>query len=132
MILLKDEILKTCWELNQRKIVNFEPCVNKFSFVSPYWNPFTAIRWLAAKAIPAQKVVVRQQLQDMLFMKQDLDIILCHMILSSKEPCTRMVVGHDPDEMEDEEDKGILPLDRLTVESSVDLLAWFKFRIIFK
>ena len=34
-----------------------------------------------------------------------------------------MVVGHDPDEMEDEEDTGILPLDSLTVESSVDLLS---------
>ena len=34
-----------------------------------------------------------------------------------------MVVGHDPDEMEDEEDTGILPLDSLTVDSSVDLLS---------
>tara|TARA_R100000278_G_scaffold27322_1_gene24914 strand:- start:248 stop:853 length:606 start_codon:yes stop_codon:yes gene_type:complete len=33
-----------------------------------------------------------------------------------------MVVGHDPDEMEDEDDTGILPLDQLTVESSCDLL----------
>ena len=41
---------------------------------------------------------------------------------SSKEPVIRMVVGHDPDEMEDEDDTGILPLDSLTVESSVDLL----------
>ena len=45
-------------------------------------------------------------------MKQDLDITLNHMInFSSKEPVIRMVVGHDPDEMEDEEDTGIIPLD---------------------
>ena len=115
MILLKRNTRRLAGSTNER-LLNFEPCVNKFSFVSPYWNPFTAIRWLAAKAIPAQRVVVRQQLQDMLFMKQDLDIILCHMILSSKEPSViRMVVGHEGEELEEEDDKGILPIDRLTM-----------------
>ena len=33
-----------------------------------------------------------------------------------------MVVGHNPDEMEDDSDLGIIPLNQLTVESSVDLL----------
>ena len=34
-----------------------------------------------------------------------------------------MVIGHEGEELEEEDDKGILAIDRLTIESSVDLLA---------
>ena len=122
--IVKDEILTDLMGINSERLLNFEPCVNSFSFVSPYWNPFTAIRWLAAKAIPATKgsgpaatagYAFYQTRSGYNFESYD--------SFSSKEPVIRMVVGHDPDEMEDEEDTGILPLDSLTVESSVDLLS---------
>ena len=53
--IVKNEILNKLMNVDESRLINFEPCVNKYSFVSPYWNPFTAIRWLAAKAIPEHK-----------------------------------------------------------------------------
>ena len=121
--IVKEEILGNLMGVEPERLLNFEPCVNSFSFVSAYWNPFTAIRWLASKAIPASKgsgpaatagYAFYQTRGGYNFESYD--------SFASKEPVVRMVVGHDPDEMEDEEDTGILPLDSLTVESSVDLL----------
>ena len=121
--IVKKEILGDLMGVVPERLLNFEPCVNSFSFVSPYWNPFTAIRWLASKAIPASKgsgpaatagYAFYQTRGGYNFESYD--------SFASKEPVVRMVVGHDPKEMEDEEDTGILPLDSLTVESSVDLL----------
>ena len=121
--IVKEEILGNLMGVEPERLLNFEPCVNSFSFVSPYWNPFTAIRWLASKAIPASKgsgpaatagYAFYQTRGGYNFESYD--------SFASKEPVIRMVVGHDPDEMEDEEDTGLLPLDSLTVESSVDLL----------
>jgi hypothetical protein len=91
--------------------------------VSPYWNPFTAIRWLAAKAIPARKGSGRAATAGYAFYQTRSGYNFeSYDSFASKEPVIRMVVGHDPDEMEDEDDTGILPLDQLTVESSCDLL----------
>ena len=121
--IVKEEILGNLMGVEPERLLNFEPCVNSFSFVSPYWNPFTAIRWLASKAIPASKgsgpaatagYAFYQTRGGYNFESYD--------SFASKEPVIRMVVGHDQDEMEDEEDTGILQLDYLTVESSVDLL----------
>ena len=121
--IVKEEILGNLMGVEPERLLNFEPCVNSFSFVSPYWNPFTAIRWLASKAIPASKgsgpaatagYAFYQTRGGYNFESYD--------SFASKEPVVRMVVGHDPDEMEDEEDTGIIPLDSLTVESSADLL----------
>ena len=33
---------------------NVEPTFNKYSFVSPFWCPFTVISWLASKSIPVK------------------------------------------------------------------------------
>ena len=121
--IVKDEILINLMKVDPKRLINFEPCVNSFSFVSPYWNPFTAIRWLSAKAIPAPKgsgpaatagYAFYQTRSGYNFESYDK--------FSSKEPVVRMVVGHNPDEMEDESDIGIIALDSLTVESSADLL----------
>ena len=53
--IVRKEILEDLLGVTKERCINFEPCVNTFSFVSPYWNPFTAIRWLASRAIPATK-----------------------------------------------------------------------------
>ena len=122
--IVKDEILTDLMGINSERLLNFEPCVNSFSFVSPYWNPFTAIRWLAAKAIPESKGSGAAATAGYAFYQTRSGYNFeSYDSFSSKEPVIRMVVGHDPDEMEDEEDTGILPLDSLTVESSVDLLS---------
>ena len=121
--IVKNEILTDLMGIQPERLLNFEPCVNSFSFVSPYWNPFTAIRWLASKAIPATKgsgpaatagYAFYQTRSGYNFESYDK--------FASKEPVARMVVGHNPDEMEDDSDLGIIPLSQLTVESSADLL----------
>jgi len=121
--IVKNEILINLMKVDEKRLTNFEPCVNSCSFVSPYWNPFTAIRWLAAKAIPAPKgsgpaatagYAFYQTRSGYNFESYDK--------FASKEPVARMVVGHNPDEMEDDSDLGIIPLNQLTVESSADLL----------
>ena len=121
--IVKEEILGNLMGVEPERLLNFEPCVNSFSFVSPYWNPFTAIRWLASKAIPASKGSGPAATAGYAFYQTRAGYNFeSYDSFASKEPVVRMVVGHDPDEMEDEEDTGILPLDSLTVESSVDLL----------
>lgn len=121
--IVRKEILINLMGIPEQKLLNFEPTVNSFSFVSPYWNPFTAIRWLAAKAIPAGKgsgpaatagYAFYQTRSGYNFKSYD--------SFASRPPVIRMVVGHDPSEMEDEDDLGIIPLDSLIVESSADLL----------
>jgi hypothetical protein len=121
--IVRKEILGDLMGIAEARLLNFEPCVNNFSFVSPYWNPFTAIRWLAAKAIPARKGSGRAATAGYAFYQTRSGYNFeSYDSFASKEPVIRMVVGHDPDEMEDEDDTGILPLDQLTVESSCDLL----------
>ena len=44
--IVRKEILGDLLGVTDDRIANFEPTINTFSFVSPYWNPFTAIRWL--------------------------------------------------------------------------------------
>ena len=56
--IVKKEILQDLMGIDKARLTDFEPTLNKFSFVSPYWNPFTAIRWLAAKAIPLQLTIL--------------------------------------------------------------------------
>ena len=121
--IVKDEILINLMQIDEARLINFEPCVNKYSFVSPYWNPFTAIRWLAAKAIPEAKSSGAAATAGYAFYQTRSGYNFeSYDSFASKEPVIRMVVGHNPDEMEDESDLGILPLDNLTVESSADLL----------
>ena len=121
--IVKEEILGNLMGVEPERLLNFEPCVNSFSFVSPYWNPFTAIRWLAAKAIPEHKGSGAAATAGYAFYQTRSGYNFeSYDSFASKEPVVRMVVGHDPDEMEDEEDTGIIPLDSLTVESSADLL----------
>ena len=121
--IVKKEILQDLIGVRDEKLNEFEPCVNNFSFVSPYWNPFTAIRWLAAKAIPEFKGSGAAATAGYAFYQTRSGYNFeSYDSFASKEPVVRMVVGHDPDEMEDEEDTGIIPLDSLTVESSADLL----------
>ena len=121
--IVKKEILGDLMGVVPERLLNFEPCVNNFSFVSPYWNPFTAIRWLAAKAIPESKGSGAAATAGYAFYQTRAGYNFeSYDSFSDKEPVIRMVVGHTPKDLEEEGDLGILPLDSLTVESSADLL----------
>tara|TARA_B100001093_G_scaffold454471_1_gene463826 strand:- start:865 stop:2115 length:1251 start_codon:yes stop_codon:yes gene_type:complete len=120
---VKKEIMIDLIGVPEERLLNFEPTVNNFSFVSPYWNPFTAIRWLATKAIPATKGSGKNATAGYAFYETRSGYnFVSYDSFASKEPVVRMVVGHEGGELEDEEDTGIIALDKLTVETSVDLL----------
>ena len=120
---VKEEILIGLVGVSEDRLLNFEPCVNSFSFISPYWNPFTAIRWLATKAIPASKGSGPAATAGYAFYETRSGYnFVSYDSFASKPPVIRMVVGHEGGELEDEEDTGIIALDKLTVETSVDLL----------
>ena len=109
--------------VTDNRIAKIEPCVNNFSFVSPYWNPFTAIRWLGAKAIPATKGSGKAATAGYAFYETRAGYnFVSYDSFASLDPVTRMVVGHEPDELEDEDDTDITPISSVKIESSVDLL----------
>ena len=120
--IVKKEILGDLLGVEDRRLRNFEPTINQFSFVSPYWNPFTAIRWLATRAIPAAKGSGTAATAGYAFYETRSGYnFVSYDSFSKKKPVTRMVVGHDKAELEDEEDTGITAVDKVTIDSSVDL-----------
>ena len=120
--IVKKEILGDLLGVEDRRLRNFEPTINQFSFVSPYWNPFTAIRWLATRAIPAAKGSGTAATAGYAFYETRSGYnFVSYDSFSKKQPVTRMVVGHDKAELEDEEDTGITAVDKVTIDSSVDL-----------
>ena len=120
---VKKEILQDLMGVTTEKLSNFEPCVNNFSFVSPYWNPFTAIRWLSAKAIPEVKGSGAAATAGYAFYQTRSGYnFVSYDSFAREETVTRIVVGHEGEELEDEDDKGIISVDKVTIETSVDLL----------
>ena len=121
--IVEKEILKDLIGVTDNRIARIEPCVNNFSFVSPYWNPFTAIRWLGSKAIPATKGSGKASTAGYAFYETRAGYnFVSYDSFASLEPVTRMVIGHEPDELEEEDDTGITPISSVKIESSVDLL----------
>ena len=120
--IVRKELLGDLLGVTDDRIANFEPTINIFSFVSPYWNPFTAIRWLAGRAIPAAKGSGTAATAGYAFYETRAGYnFLSYDYFTKQPPVTRMVVGHEKSELEDEEDKGITAVDKVTIESSVDL-----------
>tara|TARA_Y100001978_G_scaffold197652_1_gene208830 strand:+ start:604 stop:1728 length:1125 start_codon:yes stop_codon:yes gene_type:complete len=120
--IVKDEILGGLLGVPETRMRNFEPTINTFSFVSPYWNPFTAIRWLSSRAIPASKGSGKAATAGYAFYETRSGYnFVSYDFFAKQQPVTRMVVGHDKSELEDEDDLGITAVDKVTIESSVDL-----------
>ena len=93
------EILQTTYD------INIEKTENKFSFISPYWSPYTIIKWLCAKGIPEKKKGTKAASAGYCFFQN------------------KRGVGHQPKDDEDpEEDKNIIPIDKLDITSNFDVL----------
>ena len=121
--IVKKEILQDLMGVDENRLTDFEATVNNFSFVSPYWNPFTAIRWLAAKAIPETSGSGKAASAGYAFYETRSGYhFKSYDSFAEKKPVCRMVIGHEKEELEDDEDKNIVGVDKLTIESSVDLL----------
>jgi len=121
--IVKKEILQDLMGIDKNRLVDFEPTLNKFSFVSPYWNPFTAIRWLAARAIPAKGSGFNATAGYCFYETRSGYHFVSYDSFAKKTPVTRIVAGHETEELEEEDDKGIISVSKVNVESSADLLA---------
>ena len=121
--IVKKDILQDLMGIDKKRLTDFEPTLNKFSFISPYWNPFTAIRWLAARAIPAKGSGFNATAGYCFYETRSGYHFVSYDSFSKKEPVTRIVAGHDKEELEEEVDKGIISVSKVNVESSCDLLA---------
>ena len=119
----KKEILQDLMGIDKNRLTDFEPTLNKFSFVSPYWNPFTAIRWLAARAIPARGSGFSATAGYCFYETRSGYHFVSYDSFAKKTPVTRIVAGHETEELEEEDDKGIISVSKVNVESSADLLA---------
>ena len=121
--IVKKEILQDLMGVDKNRLVDFEPTLNKFSFISPYWNPFTAIRWLAARAIPARGSGFSATAGYAFYETRSGYHFVSYDSFAKKAPVTRIVAGHEGGELEEEDDKGIISVSKVNVESSCDLLA---------
>ena len=121
--IVSKEILQDLMGIDKNRLTDFEPTLNKYSFVSPYWNPFTAIRWLAAKAIPARGSGFSATAGYAFYETRSGYHFVSYDSFAKKTPVTRIVAGHETEELEEEDDKGIISVSKVNVESSCDLLA---------
>ncbi len=115
---LLEDLLSTSYD------INVENTQNKFSFISPYWSPFTVIKWLCAKSIAETKKGTKAASAGYCFFQNKRGYnFLSYDSFSRQDPVKRFVVGHQPAEGEDsEKDKGIVPIDRMQVTSTFDIL----------
>lgn len=106
--------------LSTQKTIVAEETKNKFSFISPYWCPFTMIKWLSGKAIgksgsgPSATAgyCFYENIKGYYFESFD---------SFAKKPVQRVfIVGYDPEVGEDRGNK--IPVDRMTVVSTTDVL----------
>ncbi len=106
--------------------VDVEATLNKYSFISPYWTPFTMIRWLATKAIAAPKEggAPSSSAGYAFFQNKDGYVFWSYDKLASQELTTtasnQFILGYEVGELEDMKEK--LSIDKVTVKSSNDIL----------
>ena len=102
---------------------SIEETANKISFISPFWAPFTIIKWLCSKAISAESAGGKNASAGYCFFQNNLGYnFKSYDSFTREEPVRKIVVGHQAEEMEEEEDKNILPVDKMTVKKSSDVL----------
>tara|TARA_X000000368_G_scaffold179945_1_gene142035 strand:+ start:8583 stop:9854 length:1272 start_codon:yes stop_codon:yes gene_type:complete len=119
--IVKKEILQDV--LHTTYDIHIEDTQNKFSFISPYWSPYTMIKWLCAKSIPARKKGTKNASAGYCFYQNKRGYNFeSYDNFSRKDPVKKFVVGHQPEEGEEDTDKGIIPIDKMSVVSSFDVL----------
>ncbi len=120
--MVEKDILKGT--LGTTENIDFEESMNKFSFISCYWTPFTIIKWLAARAIPkggsgtnaTAGYAFFQNKFGYKFWSYDK---LAGQGLTTTGP-NKFMVGYAEGELEDMKDK--LAIDEVKIVSSNDIL----------
>ena len=107
--------------------VNIERTENKLSFISPYWSPFTMIKWLCSKSVAKRRGWRWQKLPASagytFYQNKRGYNFESFDAFSRKKPVKKFVVGHAPQDNEDsEKDKNIIAVKKMEVISSFDVL----------
>ena len=117
--IVKDDLLVKILGIAEDRI-NFTPTKNKFSFISPYWSPFTAIAWLCARAIPSGGSGKNASAGYCFFENYRGYNFLSYDSFASENELVTFVV--DLEEGEFDEVTTTIPIDRMKVTSSADIL----------
>ena len=117
--IVKDDLLVKILGISEDRI-NFTETKNKFSFISPYWSPFTAIAWLCARAIPSGGSGKNASAGYCFFENVRGYNFLSYDSFASKDEVVTFVV--DMEEGEYDVIKDEIPIDRMKVTSSADIL----------
>ena len=117
--IVKDDLLVKILGIAEDRI-NFTPTKNKFSFISPYWSPFTAIAWLCARAIPSGGSGKNASAGYCFFENYRGYNFLSYDSFASEDELVKFVV--DLSEGEFDEVTTTIPIDRMKVTSSADIL----------
>ena len=117
--IVKDDLLVKILGIAEDRI-NFTPTKNKFSFISPFWSPFTAIAWLCARAIPSGGSGKNASAGYCFFENYRGYNFLSYDSFASEDELVRFVVDLEEDEFD--EVTTTIPIDRMKVTSSADIL----------
>ena len=101
---------------------NVEPTFNKYSFVSPFWCPFTIISWLASKSIPTSGSGASASAGYAFFENKFGYNFKSYDKFATDDVVKTIIVGHEPAELESSDEKDILSVGSVRVSSSVDVL----------
>lgn len=117
--IVKDDLLVKILGINEDRI-KFTETKNKFSFISPYWSPFTAIAWLCARAIPSGGSGKNASAGYCFFENYRGYNFLSYDSFAKATQVATFVVDMEEDELEEVKDK--IPIDTMKVTSSADIL----------
>ena len=117
--IVKDDLLVKILGISEDRI-KFTETKNKFSFISPYWSPFTAIAWLCARAIPSGGSGKNASAGYCFFENYRGYNFLSYDSFASEDELVTFVV--DLEEGEFDEVTTTIPIDRMKVTSSADIL----------
>ena len=117
--IVKDDLLVKILGIDESRI-KFTETKNKFSFVSPYWSPFTAIAWLCARAIPSGGSGKNASAGYCFFENYRGYNFLSYDSFASEDELVTFVVDMEEDELEEISTQ--IPIDKMKVTSSADIL----------
>lgn len=101
---------------------NFEKTFNKYSFVSPFWCPFTIISWLAAKSIPVKGSGASASAGYAFFENKFGYNFKSYDKFSSDPVVKTITVGNEVKELEETDEKDVISVDKIRVKSASDVL----------
>ena len=99
-----------------------EPTLNKYSFVSPFWCPFTIISWLAGKSIAAKGSSASAS-AGYAFFQNRRGYNFKSYDSFTKDPVTkRIIVNNLVGELKEDDELDVLSVKKMRVVSNVDVL----------